>query len=77
MHDAFEAAVLHHPRIMECHATVGDEDYLLKDLTKGMPGLDEFLRQDFWRLPGVRRFSTTIAMRTIKSTASLLENTNT
>jgi Lrp/AsnC family leucine-responsive transcriptional regulator len=73
-HDAFEAAVLKHPRILSAHATVGEADYLLHVLAPGMPALDEFLRQQLWRLPGVQRFTTTMAMRTIKPAGSITAN---
>jgi Lrp/AsnC family leucine-responsive transcriptional regulator len=73
-HDAFEAAVTRHPRILSAHATVGEADYLLHVLAPGMPALDEFLRQELWRLPGVQRFVTTIAMRTIKPAGAITAN---
>jgi Lrp/AsnC family transcriptional regulator, leucine-responsive regulatory protein len=73
-HDAFEAAVLRHPRILSAHATVGEADYLLHVIAPGMPALDEFLRQELWRLPGVQRFVTTMAMRTIKPLGSVTAN---
>jgi Lrp/AsnC family leucine-responsive transcriptional regulator len=75
-HEAFERAVTKHPRVMAAHAIVGEADYLLQVLTTTMGTLDDFLRQDLWRLPGVQRFSTTIAIRTIKSDGSLLRNIN-
>ncbi|TAK08830.1 MAG: Lrp/AsnC family transcriptional regulator, partial [Rhizorhabdus sp.] len=71
---AFERAVSGHPMIMACHATVGDTDYLAHILARDMTDLDEFLRSELWRLPGVERFTTTIAMREIKSAGSLAAN---
>lgn len=71
-HDQFETAVNDHPLIVACHATVGDADYLLQVVTRSMLRLDEFLRSELWRLPGVERFTTTISMRTIKRKASLM-----
>ncbi|WP_296536138.1 Lrp/AsnC family transcriptional regulator [Rhizorhabdus sp.] len=73
-HTAFERAVSDHPMIMACHATVGDTDYLAHILARDMTDLDEFLRSELWRLPGVERFTTTIAMREIKSAGSLAAN---
>ena len=70
-HADFEQAVIGHRAIVACHATIGDADYLLRAITPSMGELDHFLRQELWRLPGVRRFSTTMAMRTIKSDGSL------
>lgn len=71
-HDAFEAEAIRHPMIMTCHATVGETDYLLQVLARDLTALDDFLRGQLWRLPGVERFSTTIATREIKSEGSLV-----
>ncbi|WP_380873792.1 AsnC family transcriptional regulator [Sphingomonas sp. DBB INV C78] len=70
-HDAFEAAVIRHPLILSAHATVGDSDYLLHVLARDLTALDDFLRGQLWRLPGVERFSTTIATREIKTDGSV------
>lgn len=60
--------------IVACYAGVGDIDYLAHILARDMTDLDEFLRSDLWRLPGVKRFATTIAMREIRSDGSLAAN---
>lgn len=73
-HDAFEAGVMRHPRILSAHATVGEADYLLHVLAPNMAALDEFLRQELWRLPGVQRFVTTMAMRTVKPASAITAN---
>src|SRR5580700_12083 len=75
-HQAFEQAVRRHPTIIACHATVGQADYILHVMTGSMTGLDDFLRQELWRLPGVQRFNTTIAMRTIKANGALMALAN-
>ena len=74
MHEAFEDAVRVHPMIVACHATVGDTDYLARILARDMADLDVFLRTQLWRLPGVERFTTTIAMREIKADGSIAAN---
>lgn len=74
MHQAFEDAVREHPMIVNCHATVGDTDYLAHILARDMADLDSFLRNELWRLPGVERFTTTIAMREIKTGGSITAN---
>ena len=70
-HDAFERAAIAHRAILACHATIGEADYLLRALTPSMAELDAFLREELWRLPGVQRFTTTMAMRTIKTDGPL------
>lgn len=71
-HDAFEQAVQAHPCILACHATVGEADYMLTLLTRDLATLDDFLRNELWRFPGVKRFTTTLALRTIKSEGSVM-----
>ena len=70
-HDAFERAVVGHRLVLACHATIGEADYLLQAITASMAELDQFLREELWRLPGVQRFTTTMAMRTIKTDGAL------
>jgi len=70
-HDAFEAAALAHPAILECYTTAGDADYLLRVMTSDVGQLDTLLREDLCRLPGVRRFTSTICLKPIKDGAPL------
>lgn len=70
-HEAFERSVSEHPAVLTCHATVGATDYLLQVMMPDMAALDAFLRHSLWRLPGVERFSTTLAMRAIKEAGRL------
>jgi len=71
-HQNFEAAIQEIACVVSCHATVGATDYLLQVFTPSMTALDEFLRLVLWKLPGVERFSTTLAMRTIKEDGGLM-----
>lgn len=72
-HEAFENAVQDEPAVLACHATVGDFDYLLQVATAGVPELDDLLRNRLRRLPGVRHFTTTLAMRDVKPRAYLMD----
>lgn len=72
-HEDFEGAVREEAAILACHAVVGDFDYLLQVMTGSVPELDDFLRNRLRRLPGVRHFSTTLAMRDVKPRACLTE----
>jgi len=73
-HQAFETAVTANPAVIGCYATVGTTDYLLQVVMASMSALDDFLRQTLWTLPGVERFTTTIAMRSIKERGALMPN---
>ncbi|WP_246611147.1 Lrp/AsnC family transcriptional regulator [Aquisediminimonas profunda] len=70
-HSAFEAAVIDHPAIFECHTTAGESDYLLRVYARSVEHLDELLRHEISKLPGVSGSSTTICLKTIKSQASI------
>ena len=70
-HDAFEAAVLAHPAVIECHTTAGDSDYLIRIFARSVEHLDDLLRHELSVLPGVHRLSTTVCLKTIKSRAPL------
>ncbi|WP_313802894.1 Lrp/AsnC family transcriptional regulator [Sphingobium sp.] len=70
-HIAFEDAVLAHPAVIECRTTAGDSDYVLRIFARSMEHLDDLLRHDLSKLPGVHRLSTKIFLKTIKSRSSL------
>lgn len=70
-HEAFEQAVSAHPAIIECHTTAGDSDYLLRIFARSVDHLDDLLRHELAKLPGVHRLSTTVCLKTIKSRAPL------
>ncbi len=72
-HSEFEAAVMDHPAIFECHTIAGENDYLLRVFARSMEHLDQLLRQDLSKLPGVHRLSSSLCMTTIKRRASLSE----
>jgi hypothetical protein len=42
-------------------------------LLPGIAALDDMLRKDISRMPGVQRQTTTVGMRTIKRNASIVE----
>ena len=72
-HGDFEKAVCEHAAIMECHTTAGASDYLLRLYARSVEHLDELLRHEISKLPGVQSSSTTICLKTIKSNGSLAQ----
>jgi Lrp/AsnC family leucine-responsive transcriptional regulator len=70
---AFEAAVVRHPLIRRCHATTGEDDYLLQIIAVDMAELDALLRQEIALLPGVRRTVTSMITREIKTSTRLAD----
>ncbi|HMO75459.1 MAG TPA: Lrp/AsnC family transcriptional regulator [Sphingopyxis sp.] len=72
-HADFEAAVMAHPAVVECHTTAGDSDYMLKVFARSVDHLDELLRYDLSKLPGVHRLATVVCLKTIKRQGQLAE----
>lgn len=70
-HDAFEAAAIEHPAVIECHTTAGENDYIVRAYAKSVEHLDRLLRYELSKLPGVQRIKTNICLKTIKSRSSL------
>ena len=70
--EAFEAAVMRHPSITDCHSTAGAGDYLLRIVAADVEDLDQLLRKDLSRLPGVQRYTTTVCMKAIKEGGLLM-----
>lgn len=70
-HSDFEAAVCEHSAIMECHTTAGSSDYLLRLYAQSVEHLDDLLRHEISKLPGVQSSTTTICLKTIKGGGSL------
>lgn len=72
-HAEFEAAVLAHPAVVECHTIAGENDYVLRVYARSVEHLDHLLRHDLSKLPGVYRSTTKICLKTIKSRSSLTQ----
>jgi Lrp/AsnC family leucine-responsive transcriptional regulator len=70
-HDEFEQAVSLHPSVLQCFTTAGQADYLMHVLVAGISELDDLLRMQISRLPGVQRIETTVCMKTIKERAPI------
>jgi Lrp/AsnC family leucine-responsive transcriptional regulator len=66
MREAFEAAVLVNASILDCFTTAGDADYIVKVACAGVEDLDRLLRCELTLLPGVRRSSTMLCLKTVK-----------
>ena len=67
----FEAAAAEHPAVLQCYTTAGQADYLMHVLVSEIAELDELLRMQISRMPGVQHVQTTVCMKTIKARAPL------
>lgn len=68
---AFEAALPPIPEITECHATSGDQDYLLQIVVEGVGHYEELLKKTLLHLPHVASINSTFALRQVKYSTQL------
>lgn len=67
----FGAMVRRCPEIMECHATSGTTDYMLKIRVVDVEGYEAFMTHNLLRNRFVRSVISSFALREIKSTTEL------
>ena len=70
-HTEFEAAAASHTCVLQCFTTAGQADYLMHVLVGDITQLDQLLRMEIRRMPGVQKLETTVCMKTIKARAPL------
>jgi Lrp/AsnC family leucine-responsive transcriptional regulator len=68
----FESAALQHPAVLQCFTITGQADYLMHVLVAGISELDQLLRLEIARMPGVQRLETTVCMKTIKQRSPVM-----
>ena len=69
--EAFEAEVMKWPEVVECATIAGDEDYVLRIITRDMRTFDEFVRNNILNLGLVSNIQSRIVFRPIKNTTAL------
>lgn len=66
-HIEFEEAIANNPRIIECYTIAGSSDYMIRVLARSVGDVDDLLRYQISKLPGVQSTSTKICLKQIKS----------
>ncbi|WP_097459458.1 Lrp/AsnC family transcriptional regulator [Mangrovitalea sediminis] len=69
--EEFEKAVQEHDAIIECYATTGQADYMLKVVTPDIGEYDAFLHNVIFKLPGVSEIRSSVVLREIKPPSPL------
>ena len=69
--DAFAAAVLAWPEVVECSALTGEMDYLLRVLVRDMEHYSHFLMDSLLRHPAVQDCKTSFMLRRLKGTTAV------
>lgn len=69
--NAFEAAVQEVPEVVECYATSGEKDYLLRVIVNSVEHYERLLKQTLVHLPNVASIHSTFALKQVKYTTAL------
>ena len=69
--DAFEAAVVDIPEVLECHLMAGQFDYILRVTCRDHEDFERLHRRLAARLPGVSRIHSNMSIRTVKAPGGL------
>jgi Lrp/AsnC family leucine-responsive transcriptional regulator len=67
----FDRAILLAPQVLECHATSGEHDYMLKVVAPDMASYQGFLSGYLLKIGVVRTVNTSFALKQQKSTTRL------
>jgi Lrp/AsnC family transcriptional regulator, leucine-responsive regulatory protein len=69
--DQFQQQIDALPEVLECHATVGDADYLLRIVAPDLSALSTFVMKKLMRVPGVDSVRSSIVLTTFKRNGPL------
>lgn len=67
----FDEAIMRAPQVLECHATSGEYDYMLKVVSPDMASYQDFLSDYLLTIGVVRTVNTSFALKQQKSTTIL------
>ena len=67
----FETAVRDRPEVLECFATTGDADFILRVVTADIESFDRFLEEFLFGLEGIAQVRSNIALRQLKFETAL------
>ena len=67
----FEGAILQREEVLECFATTGDADFILRVVTEDIASLDRFLEDFLFSLPQISQVRSNIALRELKLDTAL------
>ena len=68
---SFEEAILGRSEVLECFATTGDADFILRVVTESIESLDQFLEDFLFALPQISQVRSNIALRELKFETAL------
>ncbi|MEP5764745.1 MAG: Lrp/AsnC family transcriptional regulator [Halieaceae bacterium] len=69
--ESFEGAVRDRPEVLECFATTGDADFILRVVTADIASFDAFLEEFLFGLAGISQVRSNICLRELKFATAL------
>ena len=69
--DAFEAAVMERPEVLECYLMSGDAVYLLRVGVPDLASYERFLKEHLTRIPGVAGIRSSFALKQVRYRTAL------
>lgn len=69
--EAFEAAVVRWPEVVECYLMTGESDYLLRVVVSDLAAYERFLKDHLTRVPGVASIKSSFALKQVRYNTAL------
>jgi Lrp/AsnC family leucine-responsive transcriptional regulator len=69
--DSFGEALARIPQVLEAHLVTGEYDYLVKVAIADTADYERFLREQLYRIPGIRHSRSTFSLRALKHEISV------
>ncbi|MEO1018507.1 MAG: Lrp/AsnC family transcriptional regulator [Pseudomonadota bacterium] len=70
--EEFSKAMSEIPEVLEVHLMAGEFDYLLKVAASSTKGVEQFLREHLFNIPGIRHSRTCFSLRCIKDVGAFV-----
>lgn len=67
----FEARVTQYPEVLQCYATTGNADFVLRVVIEDMAAYDRFLNEKLFTLPGISQVHSNFVLRAIKDETAI------
>lgn len=67
----FEAQIREYPEVLQCYATTGQADFILRVVIPDMPAYDRFLNEKIFTLKGIAQVNSNFALREIKNETAI------
>ena len=67
----FEARVAQYPEVLQCYATTGNADFVLRVVIEDMSAYDRFLNEKLFTLPGISQIHSNFVLRAIKDETAI------